>query len=180
MKSIKTKKQFYEKYIKGILGNRIKTWETFDDVLKSGHNGLITVRSKNKNNKFCFYDVEIESAIYLLRKNKINLIDCVFSESLDDKKTLLLQGDITIMSGELYLNYSRVKDKMRNVIPLFKTAKGLVADNIIKSIMSPSSYSDIKDLVYRYDNHIIEFGVYNHTIGFSRCQNTVIWEVRKY
>jgi hypothetical protein len=56
-------------------------------------------------------------------------------------------------------------------------ATGLKAKIILESLLDPTSYDAIIDLLEKYDGHVIEFSCWERKVGIRR---TMIWEVRDY
>ena len=182
--SIKTKKECYVLLNSGFFGNKVRTWKTYIELLKSDYNGLISIRSEIVMNrgkvKYHVKFEEVPKIIERLRKMGISEKDLVFNEAAPDHK-LIFQGEI--MRGEkgLYILYSDVKAPMN--IALNKkefSVFGLKAENMIKKYFYESSYEHIMELLEMFPNDVIEFSCYDCCVGEISGRNVIVWEVRGY
>ena len=57
---------------------------------------------------------------------------------------------------------------------------GLRADMMVRGCMTPSSYSDWRELLDLYPGHVLEVSIWDSCIGDVPGRNAVVWEIRKY
>lgn len=172
---ISTKREMYRLFLKGALGNRLRTWDNVHDYLDSGFGGRVVLRSKQMAG-ICNYDISRSEACRLL----LNMPEGTYAinESASDQR-LIFQGEVRRSEHVLDLVISEVKAKMRDAllkrsIHLF----GLTAVNLLKATLRPSSYDDLMDLLEICE--VVEFGIYDMLLGDCRGRNTIIWECRNY
>ncbi len=59
-------------------------------------------------------------------------------------------------------------------------ATGLKAKIVLEQYLNPSDYDCIMELLDIYQDHIIEFSIFEKFVGNISHRNTIIWEVRNY
>jgi len=180
---ITTKQQSYELLQQGFFGNRLRMWDSFEDVIKSEYTGTVSMRYKGLGGGFYAYEVpppqipEIERD-WISKGADRGLI--TFNESAPDH-LLLIQGEVMRGPVNPYsLFYSLERKKMREALKNGKQAEGLTAKLILEHFLYPSSYEDMQILLNMFPEHAIEFSTYSVCLGDIPGRNTVIWEVRQY
>jgi hypothetical protein len=175
MTVIRTKKQFYALWNKGLLGNKPHTWKTYDELVGSRYKGKVGLRSKKIGGQ-CYYRVDKSNAIGMMYCND----RFTASESMPDD-VLLLQGEVTRNEVGLELTWNCTPNQtMRDAMKYPLRNTGLVAQQLLRSVLWPSSYDDLMDLLDQYPDHVIEFGVHDKAVGIYPNRNMVVWEVRAY
>lgn len=184
----------------GLFGNKIRTWNSLNEILESEYRGTVTMRYKGSGGGgFTKYEVPIKNISATIEEwadnarvegKQFDPGRVTFNESAPDDM-LIIQGEVTDMHPTLpagapsemifwMLNYSCEKKKMRDAMAKARHAYGIVARTILENAMTPQSFSDMQELIEMYPDHVIEFGVYEHCLGNIPGRNAVIWEVRKY
>lgn len=181
---INTKKKSYELWRKGFFGNRLRIWDSLEELLEDTYNGTVSMRYKGSaGGGFCSYEVPISKIPEIQEewvKQGANINSITFNESAPDHK-LLMQGEVMLDDTTPYeLFYSTDRKKMRDALKNGKRAKDLTAKLILEHFLNPSSFSDMQELFERYPNHVIEFSTYSTNLGNIPGRNTIIWEVRNY
>ncbi|MBW3020365.1 hypothetical protein KY334_03635 [Candidatus Woesearchaeota archaeon] len=179
---IDTKAKNYELWNKGLLGNKLRTWDSYEDIIKSNYEGTVTVRNKNPNSKFCKYDVSIKDIPNLIKewsKEGCDVKEVTYNESAPDE-FLLIQGEIMKSNEFYYFRYSTEKTNMRDALKNAKDIEGLEVEMLLKKYMDSASYDDLMILLDTYPDHVVEFSVYSIDLGEVPNRNTIFWEVRKY
>jgi hypothetical protein len=93
----------------------------------------------------------------------------------------LIQGEVQRGIWGLDLTYSTVRLPMRDSLRAGATyTNSLKAQVLLQYYMNQQSYEWLQYLLENYDNHVIEFSVYDCEWGTVPGQNAVWWEVRKY
>ena len=114
-KQIKSKREFYDLYNKGVLGNRALTWNSYKEILDSGWRGKVCVRSKKGiARKKVAYNVpnkRVRDVIKSWEKQGYTEENIIFNQSMPDER-LTVQGEVRIMPGGYYLTYTTVKEPM--------------------------------------------------------------------
>jgi len=181
--SIKTKKECYSLYESGFFGNKVRTWNSYENILKSGYNGKVSIRSKGKISWKTIFAVDfgdVFDIILDLRKKGIEERDLSFLETPPDNR-LLFQGEIMFSEKGLYFYYSDLKAPMG--VALRKNNRivfGLGAVCLLRNNLWPSSFDHIMELLELFPNDVIEFSCYDCCVGEIPGRNVVIWEVRDY
>jgi len=178
---LRSKRDSYDLLMRGLLGNTLRFWSSFDEVRDSAYRGSVSMRYVG-GSRFCAYDVPF-SRISRVQKKWIaagarkELIH--FNESAPDDH-LLIQGELMRGSLGLHLFYSSEKKKMREALKDGKHAKGLTAKLFLEHFLIPPSYDDMNLLLDSFPDHVVEFSTYSFCLGSMPRRNTVIWEVRAY
>ena len=183
-KRILYKQWNYDLYLNGLLGNKPRTWNSYEEIIKSDYGDLICVRRIHGTGE---HKVE-----YNIPLNKIHKIidmwnDCgietsqiTFNESMPDD-CLIIQGELTNFRGPLELCYSRARKPMINGFKEDRRfAEGIKAKMLLKSAMDSSSFADLEVLLETYPTSTIEFSTWSVNVGNIPNRNTVFWEVRNY
>jgi hypothetical protein len=70
---------------------------------------------------------------------------------------------------------------MRVALDLKKeVATGLVARELVRHFMTPSSHEDWLALLDRYQGHVFEVSIYDRCLGDVPGRNALVWEIRRY
>lgn len=180
--SVKTKSEFYNLYHNGFFGNKVRTWNSYKDILKDNYNGQVSIRSKDIGWKTLF-NINVKDVPEILNdlKQKNNSISkFMFSETPPDNK-MIFQGEIKRTEKGLYFYYSDLKLPMS--IALKKKSKiiiGIRVLNMLKQNLDSVSYEDIMDILNLFPDDVIEFSCFNCSVGVIPGRNTIIGEVRGY
>ena len=170
---ITTKVENLAALAQGLLGNKLRHWSDWDALRLSGYGGDVTVRSRAVAGS-CTYSVPTAWT------HQTAAPDVYYNESAPDHR-LILQGEVQRDTEHLTLFYSTEQAKMRHALHNSgHHAQGIVAKELLKARLWPSSYDDLMELLDLYPDHIIEFSAYDVALGDCRHRNTVIWEVRNY
>lgn len=176
MATISSKKQFYELYLAGHLGNKLRTFASPSELRDSRYYGTVTARSTSEHDKTCLYRIPWKEAIHLPKH-------FCFNEPAPDDQ-LLIQGEVMRTEAGLYLGYSTERYlPMRIALRKAKIAQGLKAKLILEHFLSPASYEELMGLLgllERYPDAVVEFSTYDKCLGNLPHRNTIIWEVRNY
>lgn len=185
MVQIKTKAQMYDLYEQGAFGNKLRTWDSVEDLLLSSYTGSVTARYLgDSGGGLAHYRIPVEEVLgWMVDEVKSKGLDPTkvrFNESAPDDR-LVIQGEVMRTHKGLVLRYSRMKTMMRKALAEDTNhAYGLEAKLILKSDLMPASYYDIMCLMEQYQDAVIEFSTYEMPVGNGRARNTAIWEVRHY
>jgi hypothetical protein len=179
-----SKKKAYKIYEEGILFNRLRVWNSIEDIEKSDYRGLVSIRYKGSSRGTGFYAYkipvgELRSVTDEMRRNgaQINLL--TFNENAPDE-FLKIQGEIMRDIGGLYFFYSNEKQKMNDALLKGSHMRGLKCQMILHQLMDHVSFEELMDLLDIFKDHVIELGIYSKNLGCIPHRNTIIWEVRKY
>lgn len=176
MPRIRTKKQFYRLWSAGLLGNRLRCWDSAAALGRAGFGGRVAVRSSVAGGP-CRYGLTVPEA---LEAGKGWPCKPYFNEMAPDDN-LRLQGEVAREVGGLCLTYSTTPGlRMREALKTAKTARGVAAHAILGAYLWPASRDDLDALWDLYPDSVIEFSAYGCAVGDQRNRNTLIWEVRDY
>jgi hypothetical protein len=183
IESIDCKTQSLYLLKQGLLGNTLRIWDSYEEILKDKYIGNVSIRhGKEINTRFYKYNINVNEVPRLLKgwkRQGLHIGDLRFNEAAPDH-LLLIQGAVT-ESTELILDYSTKKRVMQKDAMEHPTcAVGLTAQIILQHFLDPSSYEDMRTLLYNFPDHVVEFSTFNCCLGFILGRNTVFWEVRRY
>jgi hypothetical protein len=179
---IKDKMEAYAAYEKLQFGNKLKTWSSLEELLDSGWTNKVAIRYQVPQSRYTNYALTVAEAVD-------HVAHCVgdganeklfrFNEAAPDDK-ILFQGELTRNHEGLVLSWSPEFTMHRYAMKEPRLAMGMSAMMNLRKYCSPASYDDLMDLLYLYEDSIIEFSVYERELGWARGRNTVVWEVRDY
>jgi hypothetical protein len=179
---VDSKKDSYSLLHSGRLGNRLRMWDSFDEILKSGYSGTVSIRYKSTGGGFVAYNVPLEDIPKVQQEWKDKGAKeelMTYNESAPDH-LMLIQGELMRNDNHIYLFHSSEKSKMSIALANGKHADGMDALNLLKRHLNTASYDDIMQLLEMYPDSVIEFSAYSKCLGNLPGRNAVIWEVRNY
>jgi hypothetical protein len=186
MEKIINKAQYFQLWQAGLLGNKLRSWRTLEEVLASDYAGLISARAIVNSAAVARYGIEIINLKTVIGemidagRGEVKEKDIIFNETAEDH-CLTIQGEVMLSYRHYELYYSLLPDRMRPaLIKGGQYAHGLVELQLLLRYVDPSSLSDIKEMLETYQDHVIEFGSYSKNVGCIRGRNTLIWECRFY
>ena len=184
--TIENKAECYLLYQNGFFGNQPKTWNSYEEIIKSGYKGNVTIRTKERiagvaTTKYNVRPEDIEKEIDYITQQGLRIDKITFNESMPDN-VLLIQGELTRTEEGLYFNYSTEKTQMNTALrgENSKIATGLTAKMLLKTNLTPESYEDLEKLLDTFPNDIIEISAWDKNIGNIPGRNAIVWEVRNY
>lgn len=130
----------------------------------------------------CLFNVkrkDLKNTFTVFKGQGLDPSRIVINESAPDDR-LLLQGECVYEPGGIYLRGSFERTNMRKAMENAWVRTGLEAAELLRQLATPASYDMLRELMDEYQNHVIEFGIYDCLLGTMPGHNTVIWEVRKY
>lgn len=180
---IANKQLFYRLYEEGRIGNRVRQWNSLNELNQSDYFGEVSVRCHIPNSKLGAFHVcpkELPKVLdELIQVNKLCEADFLFCESPPDER-LIFQGEVYRSHRGLEMLYSFAKMAMRPALAQFgRRDHGLVPFLLITQHMDASSQENLWRLMEKYPTDIIEFSVYEMPVGIEE-KNTLFWEVRGY
>lgn len=193
---VNSKRDFVKRYEAGEFGNRTPTWKSVDDWLDEFPNPYMTpvnalyhLRNRIAGDQRMFYNVHPLHLLDFYHK----LLDMgVSGEALYVsqmipqwlEKNLLIQGEVHqdyLGRDSLVMFYSTVPKPMRDSLREGgRSAYGVCASTILKTLMCPNSWDWLNILLERYPGHMVEFSTYPRCWGTLPNFNTIFWEVRAY
>lgn len=179
---IKNKMEAYAAYEELKFGNKLKTWTTLEEALAQGWTSKVAVRYQVPQSRYTAYGLTLSEAQEHVDKcldDGANKSLFRFNEAAPDDK-IIFQGELMRNHEGLILSWSPLFTMHRFAMKDPFLSVGLSAFNYLKKHCSPASYDDLMDLLYLYEDAIIEFSVYERELGWARGRNTVVWEVRDY
>jgi hypothetical protein len=186
-----TKSQNYRLWQGGAYGNKLRAWRSVAEWKASGFSGMVVLRIlMSQGGGPCRYNLrpdEVEPIVAEWIAQGITQDQIMVNEGASDL-SVLVQGEYlnSVYSGFGhacwgYFIYSRVKAQMRDALKAASAViHGLQTDHLLKSTMTPSSYSDWLLLLQQYPNHALEVSIYEKCLGDIPGRNALVWEVRKY
>ena len=180
------KSECYLLYEAGFFGNKALTWNSYEEIIKSGWNGGVCMRSKKGvARKQVRYNLKLEEVPRNIRQfEELGIPEKMigFNQSMPDEH-LFLQGEVMINGRELYLFGTTVKKPMNVALAENNfTLEENVAREMLEIKLTNESYSDIMGLLKTFPTSVVEFSAYRIPVGDMAHlnRNAVIWEVRNY
>jgi len=187
-----SKVQNHRLWQSGAYGNKLRAWSTLSEWRKSGYRGKVALRCllPSGGGGPCLYDVETNFVKNAYDRYAIDVAPehIVICEAAPADVVLLQgeymngicnQGDGSFWSGYFY--HSRVRKQMREALWRSPEASdGLIADLAIRSVMTPTSYEEWRELLEVYPDHVFEVSIYDRCLGDLPHRNALVWEVRRY
>lgn len=180
METITSKEQGNRLFQAGCYGAKLRTWETWGDLMRSDYAGLCSVRYKEPGSPFCRYNVPKDDVIEVVTRfcdEGAKLRMFVFGEMAPDDR-LTIQGEYAWLSGDWYLYYSTQKVPMRVALKEGKHLRGYAAQFVMREYLTPSSYEDLQAIFDTFKDPVVEFSSFSQTVGAIPGRNTIVWEVR--
>ena len=185
-RKILNKTECYALYETGLFGNKAMTWNSYGEILRSGWEGRVCMRSKKGiARKEVKYNIKLEDVpLHIEQFQKIGIPEDLisFNQSMPDGN-LILQGEVMNYQGGIYLFGTTLKKPM-NIALAEKsfTIENDTAKPLLESKLSAESYRDLRNLLDIFPESVVEFSAYSIPVGnFAETgRNTVFWEVRNY
>ncbi|MEK6898248.1 MAG: hypothetical protein AABX28_02715 [Nanoarchaeota archaeon] len=183
---ILSKAENYALYEAGLFGNKALTWNSYEEILKSGWHGGICMRSKKGvARKEVRYNIPLEDVPkHIEQFNKIGISEEMisFNQSMPDEH-LILQGEVMKYEMEFYLAYTTIKEPMNKALAAeTRYAEGFLAKKLITENVTQESLYEFQKLFGLFPTSVVEFSAYAIPVGTLAHlnRNTVFWEVRNY
>jgi len=169
----------YEMLRRGLFGNTLRTWDTEEEYLSSGFTGRTSLRCRKPGVTFR-HGMTHEEALRVGREcfEGCEPSDFIYCESAPEWE-VLFQGEVCRTERGLELSYSQERVNLREAMKAPKVAQGLVALLIVQHYLDGNDYVCLMDLLDLYPDHVVEFSLFNHSLGHLR-RRLVAWEVRAY
>lgn len=173
-----TKRDFVKRYNQGEFGNRSPTWDSIKEFLEDFEgiwtDALFHVRNRSPGGK-TYYNQTLKDIA-----TKTYVGDYYVSEMAPTESTIL-QGEVCRNTDGLHLRYSRVKKPMRDALAEAQHhVSRITSIFLLQEVMNQKSFDWLMYLLDEYQDHTVEFSVYDKCWGTIPGYNTVYWEVRKY
>ncbi len=183
---ITNKHQSYDLWMSGKFGNRLRAWRTLEEWRASDYEGKVALRTMVAGGGPCLYDLD-PSTVFSRHRQLVSEgyspEEIMICEMAPDHR-LVLNGEFLadiVDSRWGHLHYSRVRKPMRIALrEASEDVTGIVAQMMLKCLMTPDSWEDFEELSRSYQGHVIELSIYDHCLGDVPGRNTLIWEVRRY
>jgi len=180
----RTKTQFRQMYQDGAFGNKLRTWQSYQDLCDSDYHGNVSARHKQAVSGLgrFLYNVPAD----LLRNGPWPLTlpssEFHFNETPPDG-LMLIQGEVSRQPHGLDLQYSTecnisLRDAINHKPSL--TATGIKAAALLSHYLWPRSLDDLYEMLDAHSDGVIEFSTFSKAVGHLPQRNTIIWEVRRY
>lgn len=181
--SVPTKEENYRLYQSGCFGNKLRTWNTLEELDCSTYRGSVVIRYKEPGSSFCRYEIpfaRLRQVVSELEDFGAHRSKMTFNESAPDT-LLVIQGEVARSTDHLTLYYSDLPLPMRKALKLKAyTLSGLEAIFLLRRNLFPCSYDDLQELLDLYPDSVIEFSAFSRSLGNCRNRNTIFWEIRNY
>lgn len=177
---IATKRQMYRAMTEGRFGNCMPVYTTLVAAMASPHD-WIGVRSLNVGDPVRLYHVWRPTLqVALAAKNAHRRTDLIFSQADNPDCERKIQGELTRNHLGLHFKYTHRQEAMRIALELDSHwASGFVAKRLLERYVDPAGIDNLKELLDKWPDHVIEFTEYAVPVG-THPATTLIWEVRRY
>lgn len=177
------KTEFFPRWKALEFGNRIGMWQSLRDLLESGYEGTVTVRSRRPGGP-CLYGVWVQDAASVSAElallHGFAVSELAYNESAPDQD-LLFQGEVTRLPSGLSLYGSAAKRPMREALRASgEHYDGVAALGRLRHYCNPNGLDMIESLLEDYPDAVVEFGCYSRHLGVLPFHNTIVWELRNY
>jgi hypothetical protein len=183
------KKQFVKLYNQGVFGNHSPTWDTLEEFLRfkyqldrSNYIGLCHIRNRIANGP-TWYNVpciEVEHRWKQLLKQGVSANNLYISLMAPTESTTF-QGEVMLGIWGIELLYTTVALPMREALQQeTKSARGIIASSLLQYFLDVNDYEWLMTLLDNFENHVVEFSVYDHCWGTLPGHRMVVWETRAY
>lgn len=181
---IGSKTDAYERIARGEFGNRLRTWDTRQELEDSGYRGEIGLRYMGgvAGRKFVtcrpYHEVDTLVADWLL--SGLQLSDIIFCEAAPHAAHGRINAEVMRTEEYYTIRYSTLPVDMRaSLANGSQYASGLRALLILQHYMDEMSLEQLNTIFDKHPSAIVEFSSFDCSLGIEGW-NTVFWEVRHY
>lgn len=182
--TVNSKRQFFELWQAGVLGNKLRTWDNWADATCDGDKqGAFGFRELNPAGGGGAFEIVYFGQVQITA-NKWDALGrrYVICEGAPDEFGTI-QGEVcrTIqgLSGMLGLSHGlRMRDAIKQGLLTPRSGAAVLA--LLDRYMDPSSRDDLNALFELYPDATVEFTCYDRGVGDVPGRNTIFWEVRNY
>lgn len=185
IEAIKTKEQSVELFRAGYFGNRVRQWNTLEELDADPFDGLVVLRQRSRpagGRGITIYDIEKKHASKVLSSQACigqPISSFYFNEAIIPSD-VLFQGEICRTIKGLYLLYSTLPMHMHDaLLKEPKHAFGLKARLLMEYFLDSSGLICIYEFLERFDDHVVEFTCCSKSFG-DLGWRTIIWECRGF
>ena len=178
-----TKAQFQEAERKG-RWNHLRIWPTVDQLIRSGYDGWLTIRSTVRDSPFFMPEVAPGMVYQVVAelKNRGALQETMYFQEIPNPKTSRRHINFEVMRNEQFywVTYGTAQMNLRHDLEqngLHVT--GARAAMVLRHFLGPDSYDDLMDVLNLFPSEVIEATRFNQPVGILD-RELVIWEVRNY
>jgi len=186
---IRTKDEFNALSRAGSLGNFLRSWDTPMAVVRSGYFGFLTIRSRVPDNTWFVAATHSHDGIHGWFWSDLALIGLrggpgpeafYFQEIPSPRAHRILNLEAMLTENGVELCYERdTTAALRGIRDRGTWAKGLRAQAVLRTVLSPESYDSLHAIWEKHPTSIIEATEWSVPCGAYQQQLTV-WEVRDY
>lgn len=179
--SILTKSQSVRLWQSGAFGNKLRSWNSLEEMCKCGFEGRVAMRSRSgRGGGVCIYDVPSDDVAAILEYQDTERHDLMINEMAPSEATVVQGEYLNDALSWGYFLYSRALVPMREALRTPSTSTGLQTDFILREVMTTASWEDWQELIARYPGHVLEVSIFDHCLGDIPGRNALVWEVRRY
>jgi hypothetical protein len=167
---------------KGFFGNKVRQWNSPEELFSDPFDGLLLVRSRSKSDHRVWHDVvksEVPSIISNYVRAGGDRGNLYFNEAIPSRD-VTLQAEVMRSSRGLCLRFSTLAMHMRDAMAANSChAFGLRVKCLLEHYCCIRGLDCIQELLGLYPGYVIEFTCLSRSFG-DLGWNTIVWEVRNY
>jgi hypothetical protein len=180
---IRSKREFFEAWRAGLLGNRSPLYLTLDEALASGE-ARIGFREIGKQGGGAWEMTTCREEVSdVYARWKAEGRNFIMDSSIPNHRSTL-QGEVCRtfrgLEGFLAVGYNLPPMRTSMKEGRLKPVTGATILNLVSRYMDPSSQEDLWALLELYPDATIEFTCFDVDVGTIPYRNTLFWEVRDY
>lgn len=202
MAVITSKRQFFELWEAGVLGNRTRLWRSLNDALASGSPkiGFREIRPAGSTGAGAWTLLtQADHVPFVARESLRHSFERRVTEMYHEWKAAgrnfimddSVPNDKSTMQGEVCRTYRGLQSFFavgRGLPPmritmaqgLHRHRDGAETNVLLDRYMDPSSRDDLRDLLDLYPDAAVELTCFSVNVGNLPHRNTIFWEVRNY
>lgn len=174
---VTSKRIMYELVDRGRFGNYPLNWTSVEDVIASGFQGEVSIRSTVVSNPVKLYHVPVSelAARVAALDPKYTKAPLRFSEAPPEHlRTIQGEWDGTRLTYTFDANPMRIA-----LLNDCRHATGIMARSLLRTYLDPADVDWLDELLTDFPDHTVEFSGFNAPVGILQTR-MYVWECRYY
>lgn len=191
MAEIRSKRQFFELWEAGVLGNRTRLWR---DPELAREWAFKESNQRGKVMEIGFREIRVGAGAGKWEKVPWYFVLATANQWEREGRRYILDdtcpNELTTLCGEICRTFRGLEGTlavepwcgMRDAIKrgLLLPRSGATVLALLDRYMDPSSRDDLQDLLDLYPDAVVEFSCFTVDVGVLPNRNTIFWETRNY